>query len=227
MKTTLVVTGALSLTLSATLSLTLLAQPRYIPPSLASGAPPGLAPMALGGGQVILELSIDASGSLQDVKTLRSSPPFTQMLLDTVRSWSFVAATDHPIGRDDMPEAQRNVPSRVIVAALYRAPVLQGPTQGERPADVAEPSSEVPFPSVMAEPVFPANVLSGGVVMIEARLSAAGAITTAKVVRSSPAFDKPALDAVRQWRFRPTRVGTTRESVAYLIFGFPQPITMK
>src|SRR5262245_4940110 len=87
MKTTLVVTGALSLTLSAILSLTLLAQPRYIPPRLASGAPPGLAPMAVGGGQAILELSIDAAGSLQDVKTLRSTPPFTQMLLDSVDSW--------------------------------------------------------------------------------------------------------------------------------------------
>src|SRR5689334_13440042 len=220
MKVTLVVAAALS----ATLSLTLFAQPRYIPPRLASGAPPGLAPMAVGGGQAILEVSIDANGIVTDVKTLRSTPPFTRMLLDSVSTWSFTPATDHPIGRDDLPDNLQKVPSKVLVAALYRAPVLQGPTQGERPTEVAPPSADVPFPSVMTEPVFPPNAHAGGVVMIEARLNPAGSVTVARVIRSSPPLDKPALDAVRRWRFRAPRIGSTKESIAYLIFGFPQPV---
>lgn len=223
MKNTLVV----AMTLGATLSLTLLAQPRFTPARLAGGAPPGLAPMAVGGGQVILELSIDARGTVEKVRTLRSTPPFTQMLLDTVDHWSFVPATDHPIGRDDRPESLQNVPSKVIVAAFYRAPALQGPTQGEPPADVATPSADVPFPSVTAEAAFPPDAHSGGVVMIEARVSPGGAISTTRVVRSAPPFDRPALAAARQWRFRPPRIGGSTESYAYLIFGFPQPVTTK
>ena len=223
MKSTLVV----AVTLGATLSLTLVAQPRYTPPRLAAGAPPGLAPMAIGGGQAILELSIDASGSVEKVRTLRSTPPFTQMLLDTVDRWSFAPATDHPIGRDDMPDSLRNVPSKVIVAAVYRAPALQGPTPGERPVDVAPPSADVAFPSVMPEPAFPANAQFGGVVMIEARVSASGVITVARVIRSAGPFDRAALSAVRQWRFRAPRIGGASESNAYLIFGFPQPVTSK
>ena len=223
MKSTLVVAVALG----ATLSLTLLAQPRFTPARLADGAPPGLAPTAVGGGQVILELSIDARGSVEKVRTLRSTPPFTQMLLETVDGWSFVPATDHPIGRDDMPDSLRNLPSKVIVAASYRAPALQGPTQGGHPADVATPSADVAFPSVTPEAAFPPDAYSGGVVMIEARVSPGGAITATRVIRSAPPFDRPALSAARQWRFRPPRIGGSTESYAYLIFGFPQPVVTK
>jgi TonB family protein len=115
----------------------------------------------------------------------------------------------------------------VIVAAVYRAPVLQGATQGERPQDVATPSADVAFPSVTAEPSFPADAQAGGVVMIEARLSPSGAVTTARVVKSAPPFDRPAMAAAQRWRFRPPRIGGSTESYAYLIFGFPQPVITK
>jgi len=188
MKTTLVV----AVTLSATLSLTLFAQPSYTAARLSAGGPPGLQPLALGGGQAVLELSIDTRGSVVNVRTLRSTPPYTQMLLDSVGGWSFAPATDDPIGKDGKPEGRRNVPSKVIVAARYRAPALQGPTQGEPPRDVAAPSADVAFPALTAEPAFPADAQFGGVVMIEALVSPAGAVTVARVIKSALPFDRPA-----------------------------------
>ena len=214
-------------TLSATLSLTLFAQPRYTPARFDGGSPPGLAPMAVGGGQSIVELSIGANGRIDNVRTVRSTPPFTQMLLDTLVGWHFSPATEIPVGKDGKPGAQREIPSKVIVASVYRAPVLQGPSQGEPPTNVAEPSADVAFPSSLAEPVFPPTAQSGGVVMIEARISASGAVTNARVISSAPPFDRPALAAARQWRFRPPRIGGSTESYAYLIFGFPQPVVTK
>jgi TonB family protein len=208
-------------------SMALTAPPSSTAARLAGGAPPGLAPMAVGGGQVIVELSIGATGSVDKVRTVRSTPPFTDMIVSAVSGWRFTPATDTAIGKDGKPQAPRNVASKVLVAAVYRAPVLQGPSQGEMPVNVAAPSADLAFPSSLPEPVFPAVAQNGGVVMIEALLSASGAITVARVISSAPPFDQAALDAARQWRFRPPRVGGSTESYAYLIFGFPQPVTAK
>ena len=40
-------------------------------------------------------------------------------------------------------------------------------------------------------------------------------------------FDEPALQAARQWRFSPGQIKDNADSYAYLIFGFPQPVTGK
>jgi hypothetical protein len=43
---------------------------------------------------------------------------------------------------------------------------------------------------------------------------------------SAPPFATAALDAARRWRFRPARVGGRVAAIcAYLLFGFPEPIT--
>ena len=68
MKTSLVV--AMLLAMQA-------AQQPYVAPRLAAGSPPGIAEQAIGGGQAIVELSIGASGSVDKITTLRSTPPFT------------------------------------------------------------------------------------------------------------------------------------------------------
>lgn len=43
-----------------------------------------------------------------------------------------------------------------------------------------------------------------GVVILDATISAEGAVTQVRVLRSSPLLDQAAVDAVRQWRFTPT-----------------------
>ena len=202
------------------------AQQPYTPPRLAAGSPPGIAMQAVGGGQALVELSIAADGAVENVTTLRSTPPFTDMLIDHVRAWRFTPALDDPIGRDGKAQGLRAVPSRVLVAAVYRPPTLMTPTQGERPVNVAAASPDVPYPSAIREPVFPPKVLNAGVVMIEARLDAAGAISVARVLSATPGFEDAALQAARQWRFSPPRVPKRRaEAYVYLIFGFPQPVT--
>lgn len=46
----------------------------------------------------------------------------------------------------------------------------------------------------------------GGTVIIEAAIGADGGVTDARVLESVPMLDKAAIDAVRQWRFRPATV---------------------
>ena len=57
------------------------------------------------------------------------------------------------------------------------------------------------------KPVYPADALAAGVqgvVIIEATVDASGAVSSAHVIRGQPMLDQAALDAVRQWRYRPT-----------------------
>ena len=131
-----------------------------------------------------------------------------------------------PIGADGKPEGPRPVASKVLVAALFRAPALLTPTQGERPANVAPGSAEVAFPTSTREPPYPPQAGSGGVVLIEAFVDATGKVTQTRVIGSAPPFDQPALDVARQWGFRPARVrGRPTATYVYLIFGFPAPVT--
>jgi protein TonB len=90
---------------------------------------------------------------------------------------------------------------------------------------VASPSGDVPFPISTVEPPYPPNAHSSGVIVIEALVDATGAVAEATVTRSAPPFDAPALDAARQWRFRPASPeGRATAAYVYLIFGFRQPV---
>jgi TonB family protein len=67
-------------------------------------------------------------------------------------------------------------------------------------------------------PVYPAEALAAGiqgVVIIEAVIDPAGKVSSANVLRSIPALDQAAVDAVRQWEFTPT-----------LLNGVPVPVIM-
>jgi TonB family protein len=198
------------------------------PARLIAGSVPPVPMTMLSGGQVFLELAVDVDGRVAGVRTLRATPPLTSVVRDAVRDWRF-------------EPSQRSIDSAtetihfafrmarlttVFVGAVYRAPVLVGPTLGTAPTDVATADAQTPMPVTVATPSFPPNAFCGGVVLVEAAIDATGSVYDARVVASAPPFDGAALDAARQFRFRPGRVdGVAAPSYAYLIFGFPQPIT--
>jgi len=67
-------------------------------------------------------------------------------------------------------------------------------------------------------PVYPAMAKSAqvqGDVVIEATIDEAGKVADARVVKSVPLLDQAALDAVRQWEYRPS-----------LLNGVPTPVVM-
>jgi protein TonB len=204
------------------------AQAGFSPARYGSGATPSLPALteAVGGGQAIFELVISPAGAVTTVTPLRTTPPFTELVARAIGGWQFTPAEDEAIGPDGKPAGRAPVPSKVLVAAIYRAPTLQTPTLGERPRNVASASTNVPFPSSTAEPPYPVQARSGGVVVIEALVDSTGQVADARVIGSAPPFDSAALDAARQWRFRPAREGgKVIASYVYLVFGFPQPVT--
>jgi TonB family protein len=194
----------------------------FTPASYRAGAVPAMPVLAVGGGQVFLELTISATGRVDALTTLRSTPPFTQAVIDAVRAWQFLAA-------DELTDAavRHPIASKVLIAGLFRPPALfDGAVLGEPPKDLASASAEIPFPTAAMVAPYPPTALGDGMVLVEVVVQPGGTATNARVVLSAPPFDEPALAAARQWMFRPARLrGQPVATFAYIIFGFRQPVT--
>lgn len=204
------------------------AQEAFSPARYRAGAVPALPPMAVGGGQVLLELAVDREGGVMAVTPLRTTPPFTDRVADAVRNWEFLPAEENvtrPSGRAGQHESRTAVESKVLVAAIFRPPAVNAPTLGERPKDVAPASNETAFPVTTIVPPFPPLAFGSGVVLVEARVDRDGRVAEAAVIHSAPPFDGAARAAVLEWRFRPARVQGKRVSTfVYILLGFPVPV---
>jgi TonB family protein len=201
----------------------------YVPARYLSGPLPPIPIEAVGGGEVFLELTVSASGRVTAVKPLRATPPFTRVLSDAVSQWQFRPAEELIVpvrGEPPPPSLTKPVESKALVAGEFRPPSLNVPTLGTPPRDVASESDAAPFPMSTVMPPYPPLARDTGVVLVEVRVGKTGQVVDATVVRSAPPFDSPALDAARQWTFRPARVhGVSIETFAYIVFGFRQPVT--
>jgi TonB family protein len=208
------------------------AQDPWTPARFDQGASPSIPQVAVAGGEVFLELTVTGSGAVDRADVLRTTPPFTDVLLGAVRGWRFRPAERRttriaggPPGTVTarMTEA---VEAKVLVAAVYRPPSMQTPTLGEPPRNISSPTAGVAYPLTTITPGFPPRALSDGVVLLEVGVGTDGRVTDATVLRSDGGFDQAALDAVRLWTFQPARVdGQVEETYAYVVMAFRQPIT--
>lgn len=100
-------------------------------------------------------------------------------------------------------------------------------TMGSGPVPAGPPAGVLP-PGMVAEPrkikhvnpVYPADAMRAGIsgiVVIEAVISTSGRVQNARVVRSVPALDEAALDAVALWEYVPTRLNDIPVEVAMML----------
>jgi len=191
-------------------------QDAFVPAQYKAGTLPRVPDHAVGAGEVILDVSVNRSGGVSDIKVARSTPPFTDLVSAAVRNWQFQPA------RGSQP-----VDSTVLVAAVFRPPTINTPTIGRPPTDMATMSPEAPFPLTMLTPPYPPRAIGNHLVLVEVRVGTGGNVADAKVIGSTSGFDDAALKAARQWTFRPAEVGGERVSAfAYLMFGFREPVTI-
>jgi Gram-negative bacterial TonB protein C-terminal len=195
---------------------------KFTPPRLLKAEVSALpAPTVVGGGEVLIEATVDRAGTVTRPIVLRGTPPYTQMVLDAVATWRFdPARASGPDGR----ESAVDVP--VAIAAVYRPPILlNAPTLGEPPKDWSKPSGDVAYPLSMTMPNYPPPARDGGVTLLEVTLNEAGAITDARVIGSAGGFESASREALAKWRFKG---GSYRArpvpATAYVLFGFSPPI---
>ena len=155
---------------------------------------------------------------------MRKTPPFTELLRQAVSGWRFAPAREVL----EPPEGPAAIDSKVLVAGFFRPPTLyNAPARGEVPEDAAPPSADVPFPATMVAPLFPPTtyLYMSQAVVIEVEVGAEGKVTSSKVIRKAEGLDAAATDAAKEWRFRPgRRNGKAIPSVAYIVFGFREPV---
>lgn len=211
--------------LSVVFLATALAQDLFTPAKLMRGDPPPLPPSTVvAGGQVLVEVLIDQSGRPVRTTILRTTPPYEQAVTAAVMRWQF-----EPARAVQEDRTQAAVPSKVLVAAIYKPPTFpDGPTLGEPPKDLGPPSSDLAYPTSIAMPPYPPLALAGSVVMFEVVVDERGSVARLRPISSDPGFDSAAMDVVWSWKFRPATVnGRPVRSVAYVIFGFSQPVTIQ
>lgn len=182
-----------------------LAGPAPEVPRLESGALPGVPQATVGGGLVLLDVRVDQNGSAGSVRTLLGTPPFTGPLRDAVSGWRFESG---------------DRAAHVLVAALYRPPALLYAGEAVSPAPPPGTPAEIPFPTRAVPPPYPPQAQGDAMVLVEARVGEGGAVSEASIVRSAPGFDEAALEAARQWSFRPA----SGPAFVYLVFGFRAPV---
>jgi len=198
--------------------------PAFAPPRLVrTSLPPAPLPTVLGGGEVLIEAIIDRSGTVTRPVLLRSTPPYSQLMLDAVMRWQFLPArAQNPAGGDAPVEAS------VMIAAVYRPPTMyNGPTLGDGPRDVATASGEAALPTLLVQPAYPplAHNVEYTSVVFEVLVDESGAIREVKPVATDPAFEGVAREALKQWRFRPGSVrGRPSPATVCVLFGFRPPV---
>lgn len=162
-----------------------------------------------------VELAVDARGRVADVRSLVDVEPFTDVLRNSARSWSFDAA------RGGGQKAE----SHVLVAGVFRPAMLMFP-RPDAPKQVdAQPSDDIPFPTSVEVPNYPPNAIGSAYVLVEVEVGESGSVTSTRTMSQTTGFDDAALQAARAWTFRPARRdGRAVSAFVYLVFAFRQPV---
>ena len=138
-----------------------------------------------------------------------------------------VLAPDGFAPEPELPDAGRAVDLPGLVQGGIDLPAIAGrgvepppPVAVEEPAGPVRMHAGIEAPRKVHDvmPIYPVLARTSGasgVVIIEATIDARGDVVAAKVLRSVPALDQAAVDAVRQWKYTPARLNG--EPVAVLI----------
>src|SRR6476646_2318923 len=82
--------GAIALLLIAAAWGVVTAAPAFRPAKYLDGTLPALPPTTVvGGGEVMLEVDVTSAGAVRGVRTLRTTPPYTEAWIAATKTWRF------------------------------------------------------------------------------------------------------------------------------------------
>ncbi len=166
-------------------------------------------------GVASVDVGVNERGRVTDVKAIQDLEPFTDVLRQSVQGWTFQPARENG----------RAVPTRVLVAGLFRPAMLLFPAPDSLASPPPDSESAVPLPTSVEVPPYPPNAVGSISALVEVMVTESGSVSAARIVGEAPGFEDAALSAARSWTFRPaSRGGGPVEAQAYLLFVFRQPI---
>ncbi len=171
---------------------------------------PAAAP-APNGYHVVLELKITAEGTVDDATVFSSDDKSVDHTLERLAMEMVRPAKFQPRMKDGK-----------AVAYTARAPFNFPVENDEGPG-----AAQIPEPHIhnAVKPIYPADAAEKGEVggaIFDMAFGADGSVKSLKTLRaSSPAFEKAALEAIKQWSFSPAKKdGAAVETRGYLAIGF-------
>ena len=187
------------------------------PPRLREARVPGQPVSPIGGGEVVLELTVNAKGAVSGVRRLRTTPPYTEFLADAVAQWQF----DPAIAAFDKNEVAVDAPALVI--GVFRPPtVYAGPSAGSPPQLLGPSARSLPQVSSLVMPNYSPTSVGDGLVVVEIEMSGRAEPREYHIITAASGFDSAALTAVKGWRFTPPANGPPKLYV-YAVLGFRSP----
>lgn len=193
---------------------------RSTSPRLRESRLPAQIPQAFGGGEVVVELTIDPRGAVAQVERFRVTQPYADLVVNSVAEWQFEPATVVLEGR------AASVAAPVLVVALFRpASFYSGPAPGVPPQVLGAPSPRLPRVESIAMPMYPPTATGDGIVLVEIEMSGRAEPRNYRIVGSASAFDAAVLDGVRAWRFGAPQTPDVPDPLfVYAMVGFRSPL---
>jgi TonB family protein len=151
--------------------------------------------LALEGGEVVLDARVDPTGQLADIRTVAGPTAFVDKALSAVRTWSFVPSPS----QDDAKETRVGIVFQF--AALGVLPNQSPIRHYDMPADDRSPHAALPV--VTVEPEVFAKSHAQPTLILAARVSAAGELTSVKTVEDSGQLASTVVPVLHQWQFAP------------------------
>ena len=165
------------------------------------------------------QAALDAELKAQEDKWLKSYER-TSALARTAKEAGDKAASDAVAARE---KAEAAAAAKAKAEAAAREKAALAAKRAVRVGGQIRP----PIKIKDVAPVYPAIARSArvtGAVTVEATIGEDGKVADARVVKSVPLLDQAALDAVRQWEYRPTLLnGVPVPVVVTVVINFKQP----
>ncbi|GEM_PF-1630826 len=184
-------------------------------------------------GAVSVEVTIDEEGHVTSARAISGHPLLRQAAVDAARGWTFRLSNPHIPARDayvlqfgffSSPSLQNEWPKieETMVDAdwtVYCSPSSEGGGMAHVPGQTLH---RLAIRRVM--PTYPPLARRSGVVgsvSVRITIDESGRVTAAHILAGHPLLRQAALDAARQWRFRPYEVaGAPTKASGILVFYF-------
>jgi hypothetical protein len=168
-------------------------------------------PNAVSGGTVIAELRM-AEGNVRDIAILSGAEPFASSCMSALSQWRL----------------QPDVKGSQLAVVYFRQPYLHNLAAVEEEIRPAQPPPRLPYPRHVVQPLYPANALAQGGVILRADISDDGRVSSIETIKGMGVLTGTSIDALKHWQFFPAQneKGKKIASQAYVVFVFRFLVTV-
>ena len=160
------------------------------------------------GGTVVAVMHV-AGGRVKGVDVSTGEAPFLEPVRSALLGWHF-------------PDSESG---DILVVVNFRTPNLYATGSAARNVKSAKPAAGLAYPETVIEPVYPANSLGEGSVVLKVTIGSGGSVSKISVIQGLGDLTDPCLEAVRKWKFTPalTPRGSGQVSEAYAVCVIRRP----